>query len=96
MWSILGLIGLIVSFSGAILVAITGVKTEDEILNEAAPRLPVGGPPGSNQYKKSLREMPNVQALIRQSKTARTGLWILAVGFLIQFSSALAIFMVTK
>ncbi len=95
MWSAIGLIGLGISFAGAILLATKGVKSEDEILNEAAPRLPVGGPPGSNLYKKSLREMPNVQALLRQSKTARCGLWILTIGFLLQFSSALALFMVT-
>ncbi len=95
MWSIIGLIGLGISFSGAVLLATTGVKSEDEILNEAAPRLPVGGPPGSNHYKKSLREMPNVQALLRQSKAAKFGLWILTIGFLIQFSSALGSFMVT-
>ena len=57
MWSIIGLVGLAISFSGATLMASKGVKSEDEILKEAAPRLPVGGPPDSNQYKKSLREM---------------------------------------
>jgi len=100
MLSIIGLIGLGVSFFGSVLLVITGIKSEDEILNEAAPRLPVGGPvsgpPDSNQYKKSLREMPNVQALFRQSKAARLGLWILTIGLFIQFSSALGLFMVTK
>jgi hypothetical protein len=96
MWSIIGLVGLAISFSGATLMASKGVKSEDEILSEAAPRLPVGGPPGSNQYKKSLREMPNVQALLRQSKLARFGLWILAIGFIFQFGGALGSFIVTK
>ena len=95
MWSVIGLIGLGISFAGAVLLATRGVKSEDEILNEAAPRLPVGGPPGSGPYKKSLRKMPNVQALLRQSKAAKCGLWIITIGFLLQFSSALALFVVT-
>ncbi len=95
MWSVIGLIGLGISFAGAILLETRGVKSEVEILNEAAPRLPVGGRPGSDQYKKSLREMPNVQALLRQSKIARCDLWLLTICFLFQFSSALASFMVT-
>jgi len=92
MWSIVGLVGLFASFSGAALLAATAVKSESEILNEAAPCLPVGRPPGSEEYKKSLRNMPNVQALLRQSRVAKYGLWILTIGFLLQFSGALALF----
>ncbi len=92
MWSIVGLVGLFVSFSGAALLAVTAVKSEGEILNEAAPRLPVGGPPGSKEYEKSLRNMPNVQALLRQSRVAKYGLWILTIGFLLQLSGAIALF----
>jgi hypothetical protein len=95
MWAVIELIGLGMSFAGAVLLATRGIKSEDQILNEAAPRLPVGGPPGSDQYKKSLREMPNVQALLRQSKTAKCGLWLLTIGFLFQFTSAFALFTVT-
>jgi len=73
MWSILGLVGLFTSFSGAVLLALTSVKNESEILKEAAPRLPVGGPPGSKEYERSLRGMPNVQALLRQSRKAKSG-----------------------
>jgi len=91
MWSIVGLIGLSMSFVGAFLLAIKAVKSEGEILNEAAPRLPIGGPPGSEEYKNSLRNMPNVQALLRQSRVAKCGLWILTIGFLLQLISAIAL-----
>ena len=91
MWLIIGLAGLFVSFFGAAMVAIKAVKSEGEILNEAAPRLPVGGPPGSQEYKDSLRNMPNVQALLRQSRVVKRGLWILTTGFLLQFVSALVL-----
>ncbi|MFW6116238.1 MAG: hypothetical protein ACOC6F_00790 [bacterium] len=86
-----GLIGLFVSFFGAALLAKTAVKSEREILNEAAPRLPIG-PLGSEEYENSLRNMPNVQALLRQSGRAKSGLWILAIGFLLQFISALVLY----
>jgi hypothetical protein len=88
MWSIIGLIGLGVSFSGAIVLAIKAVKSEDEILNEARLRAPVGEGPDTEQLRDSLLSMPNVQALLRQSKVAKRGLWILTVGFLLQLVSA--------
>lgn len=91
MWSIVGLVGLFVSFSGPALLAITAVKSEGEILNEAALRMPVGGPLGSEEYKNSLRNMPNVQALLRRSRVAKCALWILTIGFLLQFISALVL-----
>jgi len=92
MLSMLGLVGLFANFCGAVLLASTAVKREGEILNEAAPRLPSGGPPGSKEYEKSLRSLPNVQALLRQSRVAKCGLWILTAGFLLQLVSASAIF----
>ena len=92
MWSIVGLVGLFTSFSGAALLVFTAVKSEGEIWNEAALRMPVGGSLGSEEYKNSLRNMPNVQALLRHSRVAKYGLWILTIGFLLQFSGALALF----
>ena len=93
MWSIIGLVGLFVSFSGAALLAFTAVKSECEILNEATPRMPVSsGGPGTENFEKAVRNLPNVQALLRQARVARYGLWILVIGFLIQFTGALALF----
>jgi hypothetical protein len=93
MWSIVGSIGLFVSFSRATLLAATAVKNKDEILNEAAPRLPVSaGPPVTDKFKEALLRLPQVQALLRQSRVAKYGLWILTISFLLQFSGALALF----
>jgi hypothetical protein len=92
MWSIVGLVGLAVSFVGAAVLTYTAIKSEGKILNEAAPRLPVGGPPGSEEYEKSLRNSPNVQALLRQSRVAKWGLGILTFGFAIQFIGGLGLF----
>lgn len=86
---ILDLLGLIVSFSGALILVKTAIKGEGELLSEAAPQLPTGGPPGSKEYEASLRSLPNVQALLRQSKVAKWGLRIIVIGFLIQLSGAL-------
>lgn len=90
MLSMLGLVGLLANFCGAAVLASTAIKGEGEILNEAAPRLPSGGPPGGKEYEKSLRSLPNVQALLRQSRVAKYGLWILTFGFLLQLASASA------
>jgi len=77
-------------FFGAALLAKTVVKSEDEILREAALRAPVE-PLDSDEYKNSLRKMPNVQVLFRQSRRAKCGLWILTIGFLLQFIGDLVI-----
>ncbi|MFH1639912.1 MAG: hypothetical protein ABIB93_06370 [Chloroflexota bacterium] len=92
MWSIVGLVGLFAGFLGACMLAVTAIKNEGEILSEGTVILPSGGPPGSEEYEKSIRNMPKVQALFRQSKVAKYGLWIMTAGFLLQFSSALALF----
>ena len=78
------------SFFGTALLAKRAVKSDDEILREAALRAPVG-PLDSDEYKNSLRKMPNVQVLLRQSRRAECGLRILIIGFLLQFIGALVI-----
>lgn len=88
MWLVVGLFGQLFSFIGAFLLALTAVKGEGEILDEAAPRLPIG-PFGSKEYEESLRKMTNVQALLRQSRVAKYGLWIMTFGFFCQFFSTL-------
>ncbi len=88
MWSIIGLIGLFVSFSGAVLLVLSAVKSQDEIVEEAKPSLPVGAF-DSKTYKDSIRKMPHVQALFRQAKVAKWGLWIITIGFCLQFIGSL-------
>jgi hypothetical protein len=93
MWSIVGLVGLFESFSGAALLAFTAVKSESQILHEGTPRIPaVSAHPGDEKFKEAVRNLPHVQALLRQSRVAKCGLWILAIGFLLQFTGALALF----
>ena len=84
---IFGSIGLVVSFSGAFLLALSSVKKEEEIVEESKLLAPVGHP-GSEQYIKSIRRMPHVQALFKQSKKVRSGLWILTIGFAFQIIGA--------
>lgn len=78
------------SFFGTALLAKTAVKSEDEIFREAALLAPVGLL-DSDEYKNPLRKLPNVQVLLRQSRRAKCGLWILTTGFLLQFIGALVI-----
>lgn len=94
MWSIVGLVGLFVSFSGAALLVAKAVKSEDEITEEATPRLPSfpEGPHTEEDWKGAIRRLPHTQALLRQSRVAKCGLWILTIGFFLQFSGALALF----
>lgn len=94
MWSIVGLVGLFVSFSGAALLAFTAVKSEGQVLREGTPRIPAikSGHIGGEEYKEAVRNLSHVQALLRQSRVAKCGLWILAIGFLLQFTGALALF----
>ena len=94
-WSMVGIIGLAVSFSGAFLFALKGVKSRNQILAEGTPRIPSlpAGPETKEDMQRALLKIPAVQALIRQSKIARIGVWVLAIGFLLQFSSALALFL---
>lgn len=90
MWPIIQLIGLVTSFSGAFLLVLKAVKSESEIVEESKPLMAYGHP-DSEQYEKSIRSMPNVQALFRQAKVAKCGLWIITIGFFLQFIGALFI-----
>jgi uncharacterized membrane protein len=90
MWSIIELIGIFLSFLGSALLATTAIKSKKEILSEATPKLPVSsGPPGTTAFENAVLKLPQVQGLFRQSKIAKWGLWILTIGFFLQFIGAL-------
>jgi hypothetical protein len=93
MWQVVGLSGLMISFAGAALLASTTVKNEKQIINEYASRI-MRGPLGSEEQNKSILDMPHVKSVVRQSKLTKVGLWILAAGFICQFASALALFLI--
>jgi len=94
-WAILGLVGLAVSFAGAFLFALKGIKGRKQILEEGTPRIPAlpAGSETDEDWQNAVLELPAVQALVQQSHTARMGVWVLAIGFLLQFASALALFL---
>ena len=77
--------------------ALKGIKSRKQIINEGTPRIPSlpAGPETKEDWEKAVLKLPAMQVLIRQSKIARIGTWVLAVGFLLQFSSALALFLIS-
>jgi len=99
MWCyIVGLIGLLTSSIGAMLLVFKAVKSEDQILHEATPMVPAlpAGVETEEMWKEALRKLPMVQALLRQSQQAKVGFCILAVGFIFQFVGALALLINTQ
>ena len=93
MLSILGMVGLILSFFGSAVLAYNAIRSKSKILSDSIPRLPTISTADRHKkglegaLKESMLKMPSVQALLWQSTVAMVGLVLLTIGFAFQLVS---------
>ena len=91
----LSIIGLILNFFGAGMLASIAIKSKGQILGVSRQVVPVikdrSGEDFKTAHDKALLRMPKVKQQIRQSYVAISGLVLLTLGFLLQLISSLGI-----
>ena len=93
MVSILGMVGLILSFFGSAILARNAIRSKSKILSDSIPTLPAISSADRREkgleeaLREAMSEMPSVQALLWQSNAAIVGLALLTIGFAFQVGS---------
>ncbi len=95
MLSILGMVGLILSFFGSAILAFNAIRSKSKILSDSIPQLPSISTADRQEkgleeaLKASMSKMPYVQTLLWQSNVAMIGLVLMTLGFAFQLGSVI-------